>query len=45
MYNGDDEDTYYIVTHNQLRELSEEDRAEVTRRFLEFALKYAEWGE
>lgn len=51
MYNGDEEDSYFIVTHkeqemlNQLRELSDEDRAEVTRRFLEIALKYAEWGE
>ena len=50
MYNGDEEDSYFIVTHkeqemlNQLRELSDEDRAEVTR-FLEIALKYAEWGE
>lgn len=51
MYNGDEEDSYFIVTHkeqemlNQLRELSDEDRAGVTRRFLEIALKYAEWGE
>ena len=33
MYNGDEEDSYFIVTHkeqemlNQLRELSDEDRA------------------
>lgn len=50
MFNGDEEDPYFIVTHKeqemlmQLRELSDEDRAEVTRRFLEIALKYAEWG-
>ena len=51
MYNGDEEDPYFIVTHKeqemlkQLRELSDEDRKEVMRRFLEIALKYAEWGE
>ena len=50
MFNGDEEDTYCLVTHKeeemlqQLRDLSDEDRAEVTRRFLEIALKYAEWG-
>lgn len=46
MFNGDEEDPYFIVTHKeqemlkQLRELSEEDRKEVTKRFLEIALKY-----
>lgn len=51
MFNGDEEDPYFIVTHKeqemlkQLRELSEEDRKEVIRRFLEIALKYAEWGK
>lgn len=50
MYNGDEEDPYFIVTHKeqemlmQLRELSDEDRREVTRRFLEIAFKYAERG-
>ena len=50
-FNGDEEDPYFIVTHKeeemlrQLRELSDEDRREVTRRFLEIALKYAEWGK
>ena len=51
MYNGNDIVPHFLVTHKeeemltQLRELSDEDRAEVTRRFLEIALKYAEWGE
>ena len=46
MFNGDETDPYFIVTHKeeemlrQLRELSKEDRKEVTRRFLEIALKY-----
>ena len=46
MFNGDEEDPYFIATHKeqemlkQLRELSEEDRKEVTKRFLEIALKY-----
>ena len=29
----------------QLRELSEDDRKEIERRFLEIALKHAEWGK
>ncbi len=29
----------------QLRALSEEDRKEIERRFLEIAVKYAEWGK
>lgn len=51
MYNGNDIAPHFLVTHKeeemltQLRELSDEDRAEVTRRFLEIAFKYAEWGE
>ena len=51
MFNGDEADPYFIVTHKeaemlkQLRELSDEDRKEVTRRFLEIALKYTEWGK
>ena len=51
MYNGDEEDPYFIVTCReqemlqQLRALSDEDRKEVTKKFLEIALKYAKWGE
>lgn len=51
MFNGDETDPYFIVTHKeeemlkQLRELSEEERKEVTRRILEIALKYTEWGK
>ena len=47
MFNGDEEDPYFIVTHKeqkmlkQLRELSDEDREEVERKFLEIAVKYA----
>lgn len=46
MFNGDETDPYFIVTHKeeemlkQLRELSDEERKEVTKRFLEIALKY-----
>lgn len=29
----------------QLRELSEDDRKEIERRFLEIAVKYANWGK
>ena len=51
MYNGDEEDPYFIVTHKeqemlkQLRELSDEERREVEKKLLEAALKHAEWGE
>lgn len=51
MFNGDEEDTYFLVTHKeeemlqQLRELSDEDRREVEKKLLEAALKHAEWGE
>lgn len=51
MFNGDEEDPYFLITHKeeemlrQLRALSEEDRREVTRRLFEIALKYAEWGK
>ena len=51
MYNGDEEDSYFIVTHKeqemlkQLRELSDEDRKQVTKRFLEITLKYTERGK
>ena len=51
MFNGDEEDPYFLVTHKeeemlqQLRELSDEERKEVEGKLLEAALKYAEWGE
>lgn len=51
MYNGDEDDPYFLVTHKeeemlrQLRELSDEDREEVEKKLLEAALKHAEWGE
>lgn len=51
MYNGDEEDPYFIVTHKeqemlmQLRELSDEERKEFEKKLLEAALKHAEWGE
>lgn len=51
MFNGNEEDPYFITTHKeqemlkQLRELSDEDRQEIQRKFLKIALKYAEWGE
>ncbi len=51
MFNGNEEDPYFITTHKeqemlkQLRELSDEDRQEIQRKFLETALKYAEWSE
>lgn len=51
MFNGDETDPCFIVTHKeqkmlkQLRELSNEDRKEVTQRFLEIALKYTERGK
>lgn len=51
MFNENEEDPYFITTHKeqemliQLRELSAEERREIQRRFLEIALKYAEWGE
>ena len=51
MYNGDEEDSYFIVTHKeqemlmQLRELPDEERKEVEKKLLEAALKHAEWGE
>ena len=50
MFNGDEEDPYFIVTHKeeemlqQLRELSDEERKEVEKKLLEAALKHAEWG-
>lgn len=49
MFNGDETDPCFIVTHKeqkmltQFRELSDEDREEVERKFLEIALKYTEW--
>lgn len=51
MFDGDEEDPYFIVTHKeqemlmQLRELSDEERKEVEKKLLEAALKRAEWGE
>lgn len=51
MFNETEEDPYFITTHKeqemliQLRELSAEERREIQRKFLEIALKYAEWGE
>lgn len=42
---------YFLITFKeekmlrQLRELSEDDRKEIERRFLEIALKHAEWGK
>ena len=45
------ESTYFLITVKeeemlrQLRELSEDDRKEIERRFLEIAVKYANWGK
>ena len=45
------ERTYFLITVKeeemlrQLRELSETDRKEIERRFLEIAVKYAEWSK
>lgn len=42
---------YFLITFKeeemlrQLRELSEKDRREIERRFLEIALEHAEWGK
>ena len=42
---------YFLITFKeeemlrQLRELSETDRKEIERRFLEIAVKYAEWSK
>ena len=50
MFNGDEEDPYFILTRKeeemlqQLRELSDEERKEVEKKLLEAALKHAEWG-
>ena len=51
MYNGDEEDPYFIVTHKEeemlrrFRELDDEDQREIEHKILEIAMKYAEWGE
>lgn len=51
MFDGDEDDPYFLVTHKeeemlrQLRELSDEERKEVEKKLLEAALKRAEWGE
>lgn len=45
------ESTYFLITLKeekmlrQIRELSEADRKEIERRFLEIAVKYAEWSK
>lgn len=50
MYNGNEEDPYFLTNHKeqemliQLRELSDEDRKEIEKGFMEIALKYAEWS-
>lgn len=42
---------YFLITFKeeemlrQLRELSDEDRKEIQKRFLEIAAKYAVWGK
>ncbi len=42
---------YFLITFKeeemlkQLRALSEDDREEIERRFLEIAVKYANWGK
>lgn len=47
MYNGNEIVPHFLVTHQekemltQFRELSDEDREEVERKFLEIAVKYA----
>ena len=51
LFDGNEEDPYFLITHKeeemlrQLRGLSVEDRKEVEKSFLEIALKYAVWGE
>ena len=51
LFDGNEEDPYFLITHKeeemlrQLRGLSGEDRKEVEKSFLEIALKYAVWGE
>lgn len=45
------ENTYFLISLKEeemlrrLRVLSEKDRREIERRFLEIALKHAEWGK
>ena len=45
------ESTYFLITVKeeemlrQIRELSEADRKEIERRFLEIAVKYDEWSK
>lgn len=42
---------YFLITFKeeemlkQLRELSEDDRKEIQKKFLEIAVKYAVWGK
>lgn len=51
MYNGDEEDPYFIVTHKEeemlrrFRELDDENRKEIERKILGIAVRYAEWGK
>ena len=51
MYNGDEEDSYFIVTHKEeemlrrFRELDDENRKEIERKILGIAVRYAEWGK
>jgi len=51
MFDGDEDDPYFLVTHKeeemlrQLRELSDEERKEVEKKLLEATLKYAKWGK
>lgn len=51
MFNGDEEDPYFIVTHKEeemlrrFRELDDENRKEIERKILGIAVRYAEWGK
>lgn len=51
MCSENEEDAHFLITYREkeilrrLRKLSEEDRKEVERKFIEIALRYAKWGE
>lgn len=51
MFNGDEEDPYFIVTHKEeemlrrFRELDDESRKEIERKIFGIAVRYAEWGK
>ena len=49
MCSENEEDAHFLITYKEmlrrLRRLSDEDRKEVERKFVEIALKYAKWGE